>query len=183
MEQIISFRRLLSPADAMWSQAWDLYIGAFPENERRSAARHAEAVADPLFRAEAVVLGDEFAGLIFYWLWRENGIYIEHLAVEESKRGHNIGSRVLAAFSRRYDSIVLEIEPPEDLMTRRREAFYMRAGFQPSPYPYLHPSYSDRTSPHLLVIMGYPSAASENEVQALSQFVRTRALLYSDRTL
>ena len=66
--------------------------------------------------------------------------YVEHLAVSPRLRGQNMGSKALAAFCQGR-RVILEIDPPEDEISVRRQHFDQRLGFVANPYAYIHPSF------------------------------------------
>lgn len=179
--QFIPFHSL---QDAGWNEAWTLYEASFPENERWKADAYARALADdPLFTADAIHVGGQFAGLIFHW---DIGsfCYIEHLAIDPSLRNQKIGSRVVEAMIRRKKRLLLEIEMPEDELTRRRMNFYMRMGLQANPrYDYIHPSYHAPFENYPLLLMSYPEPLTPQEAVHMADFMREHVLRrYSEHT-
>ena len=127
--ETLTYRRFLSTADAGWAAAYRLYEASFPPCERRSERDYDAALADGRLYAESVWDGDLFVGLVFWWLADEGYAYLEHLAVEPVLRGHNYGARILYDLCRRAGRVILEIDPPEDEISRRRRGFYERNGF------------------------------------------------------
>lgn len=116
-----------------FSELLELYIDAFPPEERRPVDKMPPA--DPAFNFYAV--GD--AGLLTAWEFPDF-TYVEHFAVYPHMRGSGIGSEALAALN---GTVVLEVEPPETgEMARRRIAFYERNGFRLLDVDYLQPPYS-----------------------------------------
>ena len=162
--ETLTYRRFLSTADAGWAAAYRLYEASFPPCERRS-----------------VWDGDLFVGLVFWWLADEGYAYLEHLAVEPVLRGHNYGARILHDLCRRAGRVILEIDPPEDEISRRRRGFYERNGFVYNEYDYIHPSYLRPPQPHRLMVMSYPEAISPAEFEAFRTFARGVAVEYTGR--
>ena len=192
--ETLTYRRFLSTADAGWAAAYRLYEASFPPCERRSE-RLADgdyeaivlkdginaALADGRLYAESVWDGDLFVGLVFWWLADEGYAYLEHLAVEPVLRGHNYGARILYDLCRRAGRVILEIDPPEDEISRRRRGFYERNGFVYNEYDYIHPSYLRPPQPHRLMVMSYPEAISPAEFEAFRTFARGVAVEYTGR--
>lgn len=174
----LRFIPLHSPADPDWRAAMKLYHASFPGKELRSDADHLRAVRDPRFRASAVRCGERFVGILFYWDY-DQGSYIEYLAVDPALRGQRWGARILDAFCRGR-RVVLEIDPPEDEISLRRQRFYERSGFRTNPHDYLHPSYSRPFHPHRLVLMSYPDPLKNDEARRFADFVREEVLRYSE---
>lgn len=119
-----------------------LLTDAFPEEERRPLeAFRRIADTDSRFDVMALYDGDTPVGFITVWDFGQFR-YVEHFAIMPEMRCRNYGARALEAL-RRSDrrSIVLEVELPVDDLTRRRVAFYTRAGFSMLPDEYIQPPY------------------------------------------
>lgn len=179
MTQTLQFIPFRARSDKGWTEAWAIYENSFPPCERWHEEKYAEAFSDPHFEADGIWLGDRLAGILFFWKG-EGFRYLEHLAVSPSLRGQDVGSRALTAFCAHGDRVILEIDPPVDDISRRRQCFYERIGFITNPYEYVHPSFRQPFHPHKLVLMSYPAALSEAEAGAFADFVRTVVLRYSD---
>lgn len=174
--QFIPFRSL---EDRGWRDAWEIYTRSFPTMEQWREAAYARAMADPAFTADGVWLGGRVVAVIFHWSG-EGFHYVEHLAVSPAMRGQNLGSILLGQFCRRMGRVVLEIDPPQDEVSIRRQHFYERLGFHANPYRYVHPSFNRPFTPHRLVLMSYPDPMTEDEARRFAEFVRTSVLRYSE---
>ena len=87
------------------------------------------------------------AGFLAVWEF-ESFIYIEHFAVDPALRNSGTGSAMLQELVKQYQKpICLEVELPEDELTRRRIGFYERNGFVFNEYPYIQPPISKGKSP------------------------------------
>lgn len=172
--QLFRFR---SPADPGWAEAMALYRDSFPGKERRGETQMIAALADPDFRADAIRRRGRTVGILFHWQYGDTS-YIEHLAVAPALRGQHIGADVLTDFCRGR-RVVLEIDPPETEIARRRQCFYERVGFVVNPHLYIHPSYGDPEQPHRLVLMSYPAPLTNDEARGFADFVREHVLHYS----
>lgn len=178
MKPTLRFIPFRTPSDKGWKEATALYREAFPAREIRSEADHLRALDDPLYEADGIWLGEQFAGLLYFWRWGE-WRYIEHLAVNPELRGRSIGSEALGAFCRNR-RVILEIDPPEDEVSIRRLHFYRRQGFVENPQHYLHPSFRRPFETHRLVLLSYPRAIENDEARAFADFVRERILRCSE---
>lgn len=178
MIQQLQLVPLTSCSGTGWREVFSIYREAFPPNEQRREADYAAALADPLFEADCIRLDGSTAGLLFHW---QAGAfrYVEHLAVDPARRGGRIGSRALGALCERFGRVVLEIDPPQDEISVRREHFYERLGFRANPHRYIHPSYGPPCAPHRLVLMSYPALLADDEARHFADFVRERVLRYS----
>jgi Acetyltransferase (GNAT) family. len=123
--------------------AEDLFISAFPENERypfqiiwlRDRTHfHFDVIVDdetPI----AILTTDDF----------EDFVYVEHFAVAESLRGKGYGSQIFERLLENTSKqIVLEVERPEDETTRARVSFYLNLGMKLNSYNYWQPSYVEK---------------------------------------
>lgn len=152
-----------------------IYETSFPDDERRLyesllyLAAHEDA-----FDMKAVCQDGAVVGLISSWTfdrWR----YVEHFAVDASLRGCGIGQEVLRSFvCADPRPVVLEVEPPVDVLTRRRVDFYTRQGFVlHNSYRYIQPPYdSGRNAVELrLMTLGAPADCN---LDALTHLLHSR---------
>lgn len=111
-----------------------LYVGAFPETERKPfdflLQKQKEGVAEVLAIEE-----EEFLGLIITLLYKDI-VLIDYFAIEETARGNGIGSKVLTLIKEKYKGkrIILEIESPNEtsrnqIQRVKRKEFYRKNGF------------------------------------------------------
>ncbi len=135
----------IHPASPHWPAAAALYVAAFPEIERRSP----EAWAACCEREDALtvygIFDDEvFCGFVCVWAFGDF-TYMEHFAVLPERRGGGLGRQTVREIVRRSAPrpVVLEVEPPEDDLTRRRISFYERNGLAISDMSYLQPPYRE----------------------------------------
>ncbi|MMZ64037.1 hypothetical protein D1872_263320 [compost metagenome] len=70
--------------------------------------------------------------------------------------------------------IILEVEPPEEEMARRRIGFYERLGFCLNAFDYVQPPLRQNAEELKLLIMSYPSPLT------LQQFKDYRPILYRE---
>lgn len=148
---------LRDPADAGWRQALALYVSAFPVNERRDpevVRRMAAERPEMEFGVVATRSGGEFAGLVV--LWRFPGFtFLEHLAVEPSRRNGGTGRWILNWVSRFFPGFrLLEVEPVGVTpMAERRIAYYERNGYRVIEKDYLQFPYREGDAPLPLWLM------------------------------
>ena len=107
------------------------------------------------------------AGFLAVWEF-ESFIYIEHFAVDPALRNSGTGSAMLKELVKQYQKLIcLEVELPEDELTRRRIGFYERNGFVFNEYPYIQPPISKGKSPVPLRIMTYGEAITRETFEAI----------------
>lgn len=135
--------RTFSPQ--LLTDAVELYESAFPEYERRPTDAWQDMIQAPCKYFQPVALTDVdglFLGFITLWNF-PSFVYVEHFAIRPALRGYGLGGRALNIFIKGCGSkpVVLEVEPPETDMARRRIGFYGRHGLSIVPLPYSQPGY------------------------------------------
>ena len=142
----------------------ELLHSAFPEEERRSdsAQRHN---TDCNARFGCYLVTDENDGepqpVGIITVWSLDGFhYVEHLATSPSVRNKGYGKEIMKQMNDLFPGLlILEVERPEDEITKRRIGFYKRCGLHLCEKPYLQPSYHNdgATLPLLLMFKGAES--------------------------
>ena len=150
--------------------AFALYEQSFPLHERRTLVAQCRRMDAPGYHFDLLLEEEELCGILLWWE-AEGTRYVEHLAVCPGLRGSGTGSRALAAFLREGGPVVLEIDPPVDPLSRRRQEFYRRNGFFSNPYPHVHPPYRKGFPGHPLVVMSSPAPISRTEYRQFYRFL------------
>ena len=120
-----------------------------------------------------------FIGLIFYWLFSQC-VYVEHLAIAETRRQHGWGRRVLALAQQHGLPVILEIEPVCDAGTARRCAFYERCGYHRLPYKHFQLPYRCSESPLQLELLSYPTAADAALLAVFQRYYAAYPMRYRE---
>ncbi len=138
-----------------------LLEAAFPVTELRIREEQQRLLQEGCYRLYGVKRNDEFAAVFAAWEI-DDFLYIEHFAVKEEYRNGGYGGRLLDAFlEEKGKPMVLEVELPEDDMTRRRIGFYERHGLVFNDYPYLQPPMRKGQGMLPLRFMTKPTAVDE----------------------
>ncbi len=156
------FQRLTSDMGELFDQAFALYRTSFPEFEQRSLEKQRVLMHNTAYHLDLVLEDSVFAGLLAYWEF-PGYAYIEHFAIHPDFRGKSLGSAVLREFCAERELVILEIDPPTDAISIRRENFYKKLGFVSNPYAHHHPAYQKRFTPHTLVAMSHPRELAQAE--------------------
>lgn len=82
-----------------------------------------------------------------------------------------LGTAALGLLAETGKPVILEINPPVDAVSRRRQMFYARAGFTANPYPHIHPPYRPENSGHALVVMSRPRPLTKDEYAAFAAYL------------
>lgn len=162
--------RLTDAAHPLYEEALALYRASFPAHEQREAASQAAILRDPAYHFELLWEDDCFAGLLLYWDGPDMA-YVEHFCIQPALRGQGCGARALTLLAARVPRIVLEIDPPVDAISVRRQGFYTRCGFCSNPYPHVHPPYHAHTAGHKLVVLSAPAALPQADYQRFARFL------------
>ena len=147
-----------------------LYAASFPGHEQRMPASQRRIMAHGQYHFGILHDGEGFAGLALYW---DAGayLYIEHLCIAPERRGQGLGTAALGLLAETGKPVILEIDPPVDAVSRRRQMFYERAGFTANPYPHIHPPYRPENPGHALVTMSRPRPLTEREYAAFAAYL------------
>ena len=118
------------------------YLNSFPEAERRAFDQFCDLLNnDKRFRVYALLHAEEYIGFITSWTF-DTFIYIEHFAIDASARNGGFGGMAIRQLLEQAPlPVVLEVETPDDEISRRRIAFYERLGFRLDRHPYTQPPY------------------------------------------
>ncbi len=154
-----------------FEEVYGLLEDSFPAEERRSFEGQRQLLERPDYKILGL-RGDSLKGLAAVYD-REGFLFLEHLAVSESCRNQGLGAELLKLLSERGKPIVLEVEPPESELARRRIGFYQRNGFFLNEYPYVQPPLA-AGRPVELLLMTSGKALSQEEFQ------RVKTILYKD---
>ena len=174
----MDLQRITSPSHPFFEVAWRVYEQSFPKNERRTQEDHVRALCDPAFHACAAVENGQLLVIAFFWQTAEF-TYLEHLAVSPAMRGTGCGTRVLQALLDETSApLILEIEPPEDDVCRRRKHFYERLGLVMGDFPHWQFPYQPGTEGSPLCIMARP-AISRTQYDAFYRFLLEHVLIYT----
>lgn len=131
-----------------------LLVDSFPSDEYRSLDQWRSYVsAHPLFTLYLIMDDHMRAGIISIWHFTDFR-YVEHFATDAALRGKGYGAEVLKSIIAADDKpVVLEVEMPDNEISRRRIAFYERSGFVILPGHYVQPPYKAGCSALPMLIM------------------------------
>ena len=108
-----------------------IYINSFPRDERFPfwLLKYCSKEKNVLFN---VILDNNKAIGMEYTIRYENIAYLMYLAISEKQRGKGYGSKILKDLLKKYETIILSIERPNnnlDDTKKVRKKFYLRNGF------------------------------------------------------
>ena len=152
--------RIQSIDNPLFAPFWSLMEQSFPLWERRAKAEQLLLLRQPDYHCEALLHDGQFAGLLCWWQLAQTA-YLEHLAILPALRGQSLGGQAVGLLQSVCPSIVLEIDPPVDSISRRRLGFYQRLGFIASDYDYRQPAYRVGMDNVPLRLLSWPQALTE----------------------
>lgn len=127
--QMIITLRKINTSDSIYCKAENLFLEAFPSNERRDISDQRHNIDEnPLFNLFAIEKDAEFVGILSAWQFKDFR-YIEHFAILPEQRSAGIGAKALQQYINMCDlPIILEVENPDEAIKIRRISFYKRQG-------------------------------------------------------
>lgn len=164
--------RLLSQKDPLFPQAFRLYEVAFPALERRDLPQLLQILENPDYHMDVLLENGTFVGILFYWD-PGNLIFLEHFAICPQLRNLGYGAQALSLLKKPGKPILLEIEPPVDNLTCRRQNFYMRNGFLPNAYHHIQAKYRPNDEDLVLKILSFPRKITQPEYDAFYRYMQT----------
>lgn len=143
---------------------------SFPKEEYRPYEKQTEFFGSGAY--DIYYLSDEQregAVKAFISLWDMGEFaYAEHFAVDPAYRNGGLGSLMITELVKTVGKMVcLEVEPPEDDVTRSRIEFYESNGFHLNEYPYIQPPFAEGYDELPLMIMTSGRKISEEEFEKI----------------
>ncbi|MBQ8642252.1 MAG: GNAT family N-acetyltransferase [Clostridia bacterium] len=169
------FIRITSAENPMYSSAMELYRQSFPKHEQRQDASQKEIMRHTDYHFSLIYDGELFVGCILYWE-TDTFIYVEHFYISPVLRNRKYGQRALEELKKENKTIILEIDPVVDDISRRRKEFYERVGFKANPFPHVHPPYHEGNHGHTLIIMSCPEEIPETLYQRFNTYLQNTVM-------
>lgn len=162
-------------SDPLLNRIEKTYNDSFPEVERRDFALVRDLLSDePRFIIYALLKNDEYVGFITRWTF-ENFAYSEHFAIDAAARNGGIGAKAMEQFLAICGApIVIEVEAPEDEMSRRRIGFYERLGFVLDSHVYHQPPYRQGGDGLEMRLMSY------GQINLSDSFDKVKQIIYEN---
>ena len=164
------------------AQLLSLMREAFPPAERRTDEEFRQLFSHPQVQILCAREGEQLHGFLFLWVLHDF-VFVENFAVRPASRNLGLGSGMLRQLKERFPlPVILEVEPPEDELTRRRVAFYQRNGFHLNACEYYLPCLHEEIERSVpLKIMSAPAPLPEEVcLQAIDVLYRT---VYEEKPL
>lgn len=168
--------RFIDVNEKTFNTVFDKMKTAFPYEERRDYSDQKECLENKYFKFFEIYDCDLAVGFTALWVF-ENFVFIEHIAIDEDKRGGGYGSKAIELIKEKYNKpLILEAEAPVTEQQIKRIKFYNRLGFNVNSFNYTQPSYHGGEGVPLL-ILSYPNKLTDEE---FDEFLReTRREVYT----
>lgn len=150
-----------------FDKIFDLMEKSFPEDEYRTYEEQKALFDIPEYSVFALKDGTELKAFIAAWEF-DRFAYIEHFAVAPEFRNEGLGAKMLGEFKGSFSKLIcLEVEPPENEMSKRRIGFYRRNNFFLNEYPYIQPSFSKGKKALPLMVMTSDSVVDKHTFEQI----------------
>ena len=166
---------LASTEHRMYKTAMELYGISFPPHEQREWASQAKILHDDAYRFSLVYDEDLFIGIVLYWETMDF-LYVEHFCILPELRNKKYGQKVLELLEKQRKTVILEIDPPMDTISKHRKNFYARSGFVENPYAHVHPPYHKENTGHNLVVMSYPDQITQAQYDTFQHYLECHVM-------
>lgn len=167
----MNFVRMTSADDPLYEVAMELYGKSFPSHEQREDDCQRKIMNASDYHFDLIYDEGAFAGIILYWQ-SAHFIYVEHFCIDPNLRNKNYGQRALRLLKEKGKTIILEIDPPEDEIAKRRQGFYERAGFCVNSFAHVHPPYRQGNQGHGLAVMSYPVKLTQAAYEEFDSYLK-----------
>lgn len=163
-----------------FDEIFPLLEAAFPVTELRVREEQRKLLQEACYYLYGVRRDGRFAAVFATWEI-DDFLYIEHFAVKEEYRNGGYGGKLLdRLLEEKGRPMVLEVEVPEDDMTRRRVGFYERHGLVYNDYPYLQPPLRKGNELLPLRFMTKPGAVDEKTYKRYKKQIYRIVYKYED---
>ena len=147
-----------------FDQIYKIMDESFPDAEKRNYADQFSLLNDEHCKV-FTKRNDQGKIIIFFTVWIfDDFCFGEHFATDNRYRNLGLGSKFLSSCIENLPTpMIIEVEPPENDITKRRIEFYKRLGFHLNQYDYKQPALQAHMEPCKLLIMSYPSPISKKK--------------------
>ncbi len=146
---------------------------AFPPSERRTKADQRKLLDLEEYTIFGLKESGSLIGFVAEWEGPEYR-FVEHFVVSETFRGNGAGSKLLNEYHDLSDKpVVLEVEPPENDIQKKRIKFYQRNGYHLTDYSYVQPTINADIKGVPLVLMTYPDGLTDARFSSVKDWLFT----------
>ncbi len=169
---------VISKSSPNFNKFVTLYEQAFVADERRETSALISIINNcKEFRVVEASTGNVFLGFFSYWTFVDCGFaYCEHFAIEPEARNGGIGSKLLRhVLDTLTMPLILEVEPEDTPIARRRIEFYRRSGLTIwNDVDYTQPPYAPGKASLQMKLMTSRGFDSESQVREAAKVIKER---------
>lgn len=166
----------INTSDSRYVFIENLLHESFPTDERRDDDMQREYTdSNPDFTAYLITDNEDKVGLIT--LWELNGFYyVEHLATSPNVRNKGYGKLIMQNLVNIFkdNRIVLEVELPENELSKRRIGFYERNGFKLCMKSYTQPPYRRNGNSIPMQVMYYGADSIDDDFEMIKSEIHSK---------
>lgn len=150
----IQLIRITDPFGETWAKAMEIYENSFPPEEKRPYEQHMQLMKkNNSYHFYAAMEEQTVIGIIILWKL-QRFIYLDYLATLSNARNKGYGKRIVEQLKELFnDTIILEVELPDNDLAKRRIGFYTRLGFYLLDFPYYMPQYNNPKEKFPMLLM------------------------------
>lgn len=119
-------------------KVWPIFQESFTQEFLRTYDDQAKLLSKKEYALEYIIDSDKVLGFVSWWKF-DQFAFVEHIGITKACRGNGLGSKVIEKMIREHDLLVLEVEPPNTDIDKKRIEFYKRCGMVENEFPYLQP--------------------------------------------
>ena len=153
---------------------------SFPSIERRNYEGQKELFDNQIYK----VIGfkdnnNKVCAFLAYWNLDEFN-FVEHFAVDYNLRGMGIGTELFEYYIKNSDKItMLEVELPEDEISKRRIEYYKRMNMKLNEHDYFQPPLQEGKPLLPLRVMSYKREIKSDEFEDFKEKVYKKVYKYN----
>ena len=154
-----------------FDQIFTILEEAFPPSERRTKADQRKLMDLEEYTIFGLKEAGDLIGFVAEWEGPEYR-FVEHFVVNEAFRGNGTGTKLLNEYHDLSDKpVVLEVEPPEDEIQKKRIKFYKRNGYHLTDYTYIQPTINADIKGVPLVLMTFPDRLTDDRFLSVKDWL------------
>lgn len=176
----MNFVRIKNTDADIFKQAMYLYANSFPPYEQRKLKEQLEVMIEPDYHFNLLYTENTFIGLVLYWE-QEHFIYVEHFCTVPEVRNKGYGMKILDMLAALGKTIILEIDPPKDEVSIRRQKFYERAGYISNQFAHIHLPYQTEYQGHRLVVLSRPLPLTGEHYLQFNEYLQNKVMFYAEK--
>lgn len=152
-----------------FEEFYTILKGHFPTKEVKEYHYLKSLFKDKKAKAITLKEEDKIIGILSYFDLRDIA-FVDYFAISNDYQSQGLGHKMLSYFKEFINKpFILEVEHPEDTLTKRRIDFYKRNGLHLNTQDYVVPAMPNISQELHFLLMSYPNAIEAKNYPALYQ--------------